>query len=152
MNTNHLKSTTMNMRLCCLLACLLSFSIANAQSGIKEVEASVSNLNAGMISKDKSILDKLTADELSYGHSTGVVQDKSAFMNDILSGPTTFVKIDISGQTINLAEDIAIVRNTSSISGTSKGAPLDLKIGVLMIWKKKGDGWKLLARQGFKLP
>ena len=140
------------MRLSWLLACLLSFSIANAQSGIKEVEASVNNLNAAMISKDKSTLDKLTADELSYGHSTGVVQDKSSFMNDILSGPTTFMKIEASGQTINLAEDIAIVRNTSSISGTSKGAPLDLKIGVLMIWKKQAGNWKLLARQGFKLP
>ncbi len=152
MLTDHLKSNKMNMRLSWLLACLLSFSIANAQTGIKEVETSISNLNAAMISKDKSTLDKLTADELSYGHSTGVVQDKLAFMNDILSGPTTFMKIEISGQTINLAEDIAIVRNTSSISGTSKGSPLDLKIGVLMIWKKKGDGWKLLARQGFKLP
>ncbi|HEY4936259.1 MAG TPA: nuclear transport factor 2 family protein [Puia sp.] len=140
------------MRLCLLLACLLSFRMTYAQSLNKEVETTIDNLNAAMISKDKPILEKLTTEELSYGHSTGVVQNKSEFVNDILSGPINFLKIDITNENINLADDIAIVRNISSISGTNKGMPLELKIGVLMIWKKQEGNWKLLARQGFKLP
>jgi ketosteroid isomerase-like protein len=142
----------MNIRLCLLLVCALSFRNSNAQSQNTGVETSVRNLNTAMISKDKSALDKLTADELSFGHSTGVVENKSEFVNNVLSGPTTFFKIDISNQSVNPAGDIAIVRNISSISGTSKGQPLEIKIGVLMIWKKQGDNWKLLARQGYKLP
>ena len=142
----------MNIRLCLLLACLVLFRNSDAQSQNTDVEKSVSNLTAAMISKDKSMLDKLTADELSFGHSTGVVENKSEFVNNVLSGPTTFFKIDISNQSVNPAGDVAIVRNISSISGTSKGQPLEIKIGVLMIWKKQGDNWKLLARQGYKLP
>jgi ketosteroid isomerase-like protein len=142
----------MNIRLCLLIACLLSFRNTNAQSLNTEVETSIANLNAAMISKDKSILEKLTAEELSFGHSTGVVEDKSEFVQNVLSGPTTFSRIDISNQSINPAGDIAIVRNISTINGINKGQPLDLKIGVLMIWKKEGGVWKLLARQGFKLP
>jgi ketosteroid isomerase-like protein len=46
---------------------------------------------------------------------------------------------------------MAIVRNICSIKGTKDGAPLDIKIGVLMVWKKEGAEWKLLARQGYKL-
>ncbi len=142
----------MNIRLTLLLACLLVFRNSDAQSLNTDVETSIRNLNAAMISKDKSTLDKLTADELSFGHSTGVVENKSEFVNNVLTGPTTFFKIDISNQSVNPAGDIAIVRNISSISGTSKGQPLEIKIGVLMIWKKQGDNWKLLARQGYKLP
>jgi len=142
----------MNIRLCLLIACLLSFRNTNAQSLNTEVETSIANLNAAMISKDKSILEKLTAEELSFGHSTGVVEDKSEFVQNVLSGPTTFSRIDISNQSSNPAGDIAIVRNISTINGINKGQPLDLKIGVLMIWKKEGGVWKLLARQGFKLP
>lgn len=142
----------MKIRLCFLLACLLSFWNINAQSINTEVETSIANLNAAMISKDKSTLEKLTAEELSFGHSTGVVENKSEFVQNVLSGPTTFYKIDISNQGINLADNIAIVRNISTISGSTKGQPLDIKIGVLMIWKKDKDIWKLLARQGFKLP
>jgi len=142
----------MKIRLFLLLACLLSFSNTEAQSLNTEVETSIGDLNSAMISKDRSMLEKLTAEELSYGHSTGVVQNKSEFVNDILSGPTKFIKIDITNQSISPADDLAIVRNISSISGTNKGMPLDLKIGVLMIWKKQGGHWKLLARQGFKIP
>jgi ketosteroid isomerase-like protein len=142
----------MNIRLCFLIACLLSFWNINAQTINTEVETSIANLNAAMISKDKSTLEKLTADELSFGHSTGVVENKSEFVQNVLSGPTTFTSIDISNQSINPAGDISIVRNITTISGNSKGQPLNIKIGVLMIWKKQGGNWKLLARQGFKLP
>ena len=141
----------MHLRLSLLLVCLLAFRNSDAQSLNTEVENSIANLNAAMISKDKTVLEKLTAEELSFGHSTGVVENKSEFVKNVMSGPTTFSRIDISNQSINPAGDIAIVRNISTINGTSKGQPLDLKIGVLMIWKKQGGVWKLLARQGFKL-
>jgi ketosteroid isomerase-like protein len=142
----------MNLRLCLLVTSLISLGITRAQSQNKEIETSIGNLNAAMISKDKSALDKLTSDDLSFGHSTAVIQNKSEFLNDVMSGPTIFQKIDISNQTIQVAGDVAIVRNTSSITGTNKAGPLDIKIGVLMIWKKQNGIWKLLARQGFKLP
>lgn len=142
----------MKIRLCFLVLCLLSFWNTHAQSVNTEVETSIANLNAAMISKDKSTLENLTAEQLSFGHSTGVVENKSEFVQNVLSGPTTFYKIDISNQQINPAGDIAIVRNISTINGNTKGQPLDIKIGVLMIWKKQGGHWQLLARQGFKLP
>src|ERR1700676_5116889 len=142
----------MYLRLCFLLACLFSFRITDAQSPVKEVETAIGNLNTAMISKDKPVLEKLTAEQLSFGHSTGVIENKSEFVNNVLCGPVKFLKIEISNQSINLVEDIAIVRNISSISGTNKEMPLELKICVLMIWKKLGGNWKLLARQGFKLP
>jgi ketosteroid isomerase-like protein len=58
----------------------------------------------------------------------------------------------MTNQNIELAGNIAIVRNIAVIKGTTKGTILDVKIGILMIWQKQGDQWKLLARQGYKLP
>jgi ketosteroid isomerase-like protein len=142
----------MNLRLHLLVTCLLIVGITGGFCQNQEIETTIGNLNTAMISKDKSALDKLTSDDLSYGHSTNVIQDKSSFMKDVLSGPTVFQKIDITNQTIHVTGDIAVVRNVNSITGTTGGAPLDIKIGVLMIWKKQEGTWKLLARQGFKLP
>jgi Domain of unknown function (DUF4440) len=135
-----------------LMLCFLSYMKTDAQLPKKGIESSIEALNKAIISQDKSMLDKLTAEELSYGHSTGLVEDKSEFMKNILSGPTKFLQIDNANQNINLADSIAIVRNICSIKGSNNGAPLDLKIGILMIWRKQGDNWKLLARQGYKLP
>lgn len=142
----------MQNRFCMFLAFLFLIGISHAQTTTTRVESSIVALNAAMISRDKPALDQLTSQELSYGHSTGVVQSKSEFVNDILSGPVKFLKIDMVDQHVNLAGDIAIVRSISAITGMNKENPMDLKIGVLMIWKKENGNWKLLARQGYKLP
>ena len=141
----------MARRMIIVMLSFLFFVSTNAQKSDKEIEASVDNLNKAMISADKSALEKLTADDLSYGHSTGVIQNKSDYIKDILTGPVKFLQIDKTDQTITVTDNIATVRNISSIKGTRDAGPLDLKIGILMIWIKKGDGWKLLARQGYKL-
>jgi ketosteroid isomerase-like protein len=130
----------------------LFYTSANAQKPDKEIESSIETLNKAMIAQDKSILEKLTAEDLSYGHSTGLVQNKSEFIKDILSGPVKFTQIDNANQTITVTDNTGTVRNICSIKSIRDGGPFDLKIGILMIWIKKGDGWKLLARQGYKLP
>ena len=139
-------------RLYLLLFCFLINTQTQAQMSNKEIESSIERLNKAMITPDKSTLENITAEELSYGHSTGVVQNKSEYIKDILSGPVKFSQIDNANQSISILDNTATVRNICSIKGTRDGAPLDLKIGILMIWIKKRDGWKLLARQGYKLP
>ena len=139
-------------RMFILLLSFLFYTSANAQKADKEIESSVETLNKAMISADKSVLEKLTAEDLSYGHSTGVIQNKSEYIKDILTGSVKFIQIENANQSITVTDNTATVRNICSIKGTRDGAPLDLKIGILMIWIKKGDGWKLLARQGYKLP
>ena len=139
-------------RIFTLMFSFLVYVSANAQKPEKDIETSIETLNKAMISQDKSMLEKLTAEDLSYGHSTGVVQNKSEFIKDVLSGPVKFFQIDNANQMITVTDNTATVRNICSIKGTRDGSALDLKIGILMIWIKKGDGWKLLARQGYKLP
>jgi hypothetical protein len=146
------KNRIMNYRLVLCLFFFLSSAYTHAQSWRKEIESSMEVLNKSTISQDKVMLEKLTSEELSYGHSTGLVENKTAYVQDIMSGTTKFHQIDMTDQTLVQSGDIVIVRNISSIKGTKDGAPLDIKIGVLMIWKKEGADWKLLARQGYKLP
>ena len=141
----------MTNRIFLLMLCFLSYMNTDAQSLKKDIESSIDAFDKAMISQDKSTLEKSTAEELSYGHSTGLVENKTEFVKNVLSGDTKFFQIDNANQNINMADNIAIVRNICSIKGSKNGSPLDLKIGILMIWKKDGASWKLLARQGYKL-
>lgn len=142
----------MTNRLLILAFCFLSYMNIYAQSQQKDVESSITALNKAMISQDQPALEKLTMEELSFGHSTGAIENKTIFIKNVISGPVKFAQIENADQAISLAGDVAIVRAISSIKGTRDGGPLDLKIGILMIWKKDGNSWKLLARQGYKLP
>ena len=118
------------------------------------VTDAVANLTKAMLAADKAKLDALTADELSYGHSGGVVQTKAAFIDVIANKQTVYKSIELSSQSITLAGSNAIVRhNWLGESGPADGSKWSVsKIGVLQVWQKKGSDWKLLARQAFLKP
>ena len=125
---------------------------ANAQSkDEKEVAAAVEKLNKAIVDADSATLADLTANELSYGHSTGKLQNKSQFIDDVIHG-ADFLNINATDQTITLVGNNAIVRHIFSAKLVSNGMQNDVRIGILMVWQKQNGKWKLLARQGYKLP
>lgn len=115
------------------------------------VTAAVENLRKAMIDGDKTGLQNLTADQLSYGHSSGKVEDKATFVDNIVTGKSDFVTIDLTNQTIAVAGDAAIVRHTLSATTNDNGKPGTVNLNILLIWQKQKGQWKLLARQAVKI-
>lgn len=115
------------------------------------VADAVIELTKAMLAADKVKLESLLADQLSYGHSSGLVQDKAAFVDAIVSKKTVYKSIELSKQTIVIAGNDAIVRHSwMSESGSGDDNWTISKLGVLQVWQKQGSAWKLLARQAFK--
>ena len=85
------------------LSFILSVYVLNAQSK-KEVgvQDAVKQLTAAMISGEKTELEAVASDHLSYGHSGGHVEGKTEFVEKIASGKSDFVTIDITEQTIDI--------------------------------------------------
>ena len=116
------------------------------------VAEAVAALTKAMLGADKAKLEALVSDQLSYGHSGGVIQDKKDFVEVIASKKTVYKSIELSKQTVAVAGNNAIVRHAwESESGTGDGKWNASKLGVLQVWQKDAGGWKLLARQAFKV-
>ena len=65
---------------------------------------------------------------------------------------TTAPALAESTDEASVAGNNAIVRHAwESESGTGDGKWNVAKIGVLQVWQKEAGGWKLLARQAFKV-
>ena len=128
-------------------------AIASAQStDEKAVATAVEALRKAMIDADKSTLESLVAEQLSYGHSSGAIEDKAAFVDAIVSGKSNFNSIELSDQTIKFAGNDAIVRHKFKAELTGAGGVLNnVNIGVLQVWQKQKGKWKLIARQAVKL-
>jgi len=138
--------------ICLLIPVFVFTKITIAQSADEpKIAANVSAFNKALVDADKKVLESLTADELSYGHSNGKVENKTQFVTAATNGTVDFLSIDITEQTIQIAGKTAIVRHLFSSKLTREGKPDEIKIGILMIWHKQKDEWKLLARQGYKL-
>jgi ketosteroid isomerase-like protein len=116
------------------------------------VADAVANLTKAMLAADKPKLEALVIDQLSYGHSSGTLQDKTVFVDVIASKKTVYKSIELTKQTVAVVGNNAIVRHAwESESGTGDGKWNVSKISVLQVWVKQGADWKLLARQAFKV-
>jgi ketosteroid isomerase-like protein len=151
---------TINRRQLAAAALLVSgvtaaaFAPASAQGGdAAAVADAVSNLTKAMLAADKAKLEALTADQLSYGHSSGKLETKAEFVGVIADKKTQYKSIVLSDQNVSIVGNNAIVRHAwVSESGTGDGKWNTSRIGVLQVWQKQGADWKLLARQAFAKP
>ena len=117
----------------------------------KAVADAVEQLRNAMVNGDKATLEKLTEEKLSYGHSSGHIDDKKVFVEKLTNGSSDFVTIDLSEQTISISDKVAVVRHTLHAKTNDGGKPGEVHLKVLLIWQKGKDGWKLLARQAIKI-
>lgn len=138
-----------------ILLIIMSLSVLNhtslAQSqDEKEVAAAVESLRKAMIDATESSLKDLTSDALSYGHSSGMVEDKAGFIGRLLSGESDFKTITLSDQTIKITNNVAIVRHRLVAETADNGKPGNPNLSVLLVWQKDKGKWKLVARQAVK--
>lgn len=130
-----------------------SITLVGAQTkDEKAVASAVEILNKGIIDPDKALLENITSEGLSYGHSGGKIQNKTEFVEDLIHGTFDFLTVNTSNQKIMISGKNAIVRHTFTAKATNAGTPVDLNIGNLLVWRKEHGQWKLIARQAFRLP
>lgn len=118
----------------------------------KDLAARVEALRQAMVSGQKADLEKIVSEDLSYGHSSGKIEDKAAFVHALTSGESDFTEITLSDQTIRISGNTALVRHKLTGQTNDKGkSPGTVNLGVLLVWSRQKGEWKLLARQAFKL-
>ena len=87
----------------------------------KQVAKAVDDLKAAMISADSEKLASLVSDDLIYGHSGGKVEDKTTFIQTLVSGRSDFVSIELSEQTITIYDKAAVVRHILNATTNDNG-------------------------------
>jgi hypothetical protein len=148
-------------RLCrCLLAGILALgasslllstrSVAQSSDETSVIQA-VESLNKAMLDADQARLEDLVADQLSYGHSGGVIQRKPEFVDVIVSKKTIYKSITVAEPATVIAGNNAIVRHVLLTETESGGKSSTAKVGVLQVWQKQDGRWKLLARQAYRI-
>ena len=125
------------------------FSMAQSKQETEVVKAAEA-LRMAMVDANLPELLRLTHDSLSYGHSSGLIESQDQFIEKLRSGKSDYVNIDITGQRIHVVKKTALVRHLLSGNINDNGVAGTIKLYVLQVWQKKGNKWKLLARQAAK--
>lgn len=131
----------------------LTFSVVQAQTKDKqEVLDRVEAWRKAVVGQDVKMLDKLLADELTYGHSNGVMDTKKSFITTIGTKKEVYNELNLDDMNVTIVGNNALVRHKMTGHVTLQdGAISKPNLGVLQVWNKTKKGWQLLARQAYKL-
>ncbi|MEJ0030222.1 MAG: nuclear transport factor 2 family protein [Bacteroidota bacterium] len=137
------------MRNIILLIIMISASSVYAQDA--EVAKAVETLKQALLDGKREALEKIAHDNLTYGHSSGLIEDKKAFVEALASGKSDFVSITITEQVIKVTGNVATVRHKLAGETVNSGTQAPINLSVLTVWIKEKGEWKLLARQAVKI-
>lgn len=116
------------------------------------VAGAVEQLRKAMIDGNKTDLENIASEKLSYGHSSGLIENKAEFVDKIASGKSDFVTIELTDQTVSVSGKTAIVRHKLHATTNDGGKAGEVRLFILLIFQKEGKQWKLLARQAVRQP
>ena len=132
---------------------LLLSGSAGAQAGDEAaVAAAVETLRKGLLEPDKAKLEQVAAAQISYGHSDGRVETKEQFINGVMTRKQVVKSLEFPELKVAVVGNAAIARHIYLSQSELDGKPTTTRIGALQVWQKQDGAWKLLARQGFRLP
>ncbi|MBR0830388.1 nuclear transport factor 2 family protein [Bradyrhizobium manausense] len=138
-------------------AALATLSAVPALASSPDDEAVAKNVEAfrqGQLTADGKALAALCADDLSYSHSSGKVEDKQAFLAGATdTSKTKFLSIEYRDPKIKVVGPAAIVRFNwvGEQESLADGKKIPTNLHILMNWQKQGSDWKLLSRSATKL-
>jgi hypothetical protein len=125
----------------------------NAAAAAPEVLADEDARFAAMVAGDAAGMEPWFADDLVYGHSTGLVEDRAQLVASISGGRAKYVAVTpAERQAVRLAADAAMVRGRGRFQVEAGGAALDLQLRYLAVYVLQDGRWRLRSWQSLRLP
>lgn len=136
-----------------LFLCLIQISQISFAQSQPEVLTAVEKFRLALLAEDHETLRSLTSRDLSYGHSSGLIETQEDFLKVFESKAQDYQVWDVSDLSVSFhGKTIAMVRYNVKAEISTNGNLNKLDLGLLMVWIKEDGAWKLLARQAFRVP
>jgi hypothetical protein len=112
-----------------------------------------SELYKAMLAFDYPALDGLLSDEVSYIHSTAVVETKAEYFAGMRRGLYEYGAIEILGTRARMFDGVAMTTGVMDMlvgaNGSVKGT---IRLQHVLIWRQEAGIWRLLLRQATRIP
>lgn len=119
----------------------------------QEVEPSAAVLSletqrlGAMVEADTSFLIQVFADDLTYGHSNGVVHSKSELIALLGSGDLDYRRIEAEGITVRVYEGSAVVTGSAAIVVVAGERTVEITILYTGVYVREDTAWRMVAYQ-----
>ena len=117
---------------------------ADDEARKQEVLAAEQARIAALLSDDFAALDQILADDVTYAHSSGRIDNKTQFMDALTSGRVKYKAVEHSNQAVRFYGDTAILTSNAELHAESSGKEIHPVLIVSMVWVQQGGVWRLV--------
>ena len=109
---------------------------------------------AAMVKGDRAALEKLLSDDLTYTHSTALLENKEQFIKSVTSGNIDYVSIVPSEPDwkVRVNGNTAVVNGVAAVNVVDTGKDRKIRIRFTTVQANRGGAWQLLAWQSTVIP
>ncbi|GAC1443225.1 MAG: nuclear transport factor 2 family protein [Sediminibacterium sp.] len=122
------------------------------QEVLKRIEALNKAVFTDKDHRNSAVLEDLLSPKVTYGHSSGRIENKEVMIRHAMVSPTTYEGFKMDSATVFFEGVTAVSRHVLKAKTFENGKEGVLHLGVLQVWIRTNNAWKLLARQAVKLP
>lgn len=132
---------------------LAALALAGALSAEtkKDIVALDQAWRQAILAKDAASLDKMLADDLVYGHATGIVDTKASYIAKVKSGKQLYRTLEQKKVTVNLYGASALTHSWMHVTGVNQAGAFDDKVMLIHFWVKHNGAWRLAGHQTTKV-
>jgi ketosteroid isomerase-like protein len=135
-----------------LLLLLVLSGTARAETPEEEVRAADARRITAVVDGDTAALSSFLADDLTYTHTTGQVENKEQFLAGISSGKLDYQSIQPSEVQVRVYATTAVMTGRAEMKVNAQGKDLAFAIRFTSVWVKGEGGWRMAAWQSTRLP
>jgi hypothetical protein len=136
-----------------MLACVTAVSAQMGKAEQQVLEAEKGRF-AAMVKGDRAALEKLLSDDLTYTHSTALLETKEQFIKSVTSGSIDYVSIVPSEPDwkVRINGTTAVVNGVAAVNVVDNGNDRKIRIRFTTAHANRGGAWQLLAWQSTVIP
>ncbi|MBS2531742.1 nuclear transport factor 2 family protein [Catenulispora sp. NF23] len=106
-----------------------------------------------LVSKDMAGLAGQLSEQLYYAHSTGLVDDKSSFLDKVQRGVFDFRSVRPRVRSaVRLGEDAVQAAGLLDLQVRVEGIDRRVRAVYLAVWRREGSAWRLTGFQAAGAP
>lgn len=136
-----------------VLLALPAFCAQPPSADSKAIEEAERGWAKGVTTNDFALLGRVLGDDLTYTHSTGAVDTKESYIDNLKTGKAKYVKVDHEELKVQqLSKDTAITICRAAVVTIQNGKENPVRLSFLHVFVKRGGRWQLVAHQSAKLP
>ena len=107
---------------------------------------------AALVNDDFAALDRLLSDDLTYAHSSTLLENKVEYLASLRTGELKYTSLVHESQQVRPYGDMAVLTGLSTVQALSHGKPGTVKLRFLIVYVQRRGQWAMVAWQSTRLP